>query len=333
MKIRSKGYRYEHLRIPKRIGIVTFAMRVFIVVLAVVSVGCTTVVLKSGSNKRKTQGFRATAASAPRTFDVKIKYTSPGKKLLQRTLHVTAHLPDVDGPYPAVILNHGSPRSAESRKRRAKYPSATKWFLSRGVAVVIPNRRGYGGSDGPYSEGFGTCERPNYFKAGNATAHDIRLVLDWMDSRAWVKKGKVLVAGASAGGWGAIAVASTRHSAVAGVINFAGGRGSPRDGFNCGPNELVQASAQFGKTTTVPSLWIYSVDDPYFPPNLTKRMYRAFRATSAAPTAFVLLGKEHAAGHSLLSSGRGPKLWGKHVDEFLRRTLRRKKRSSTLLMR
>jgi dienelactone hydrolase len=256
------------------------------------------------------------------TQEVVLRYQASKANNKMAKLVVTLVVPEGEGPYPAVLLNHGSPRSAQARRAKAAYSTATHWFLKRGFAVVIPNRRGYGGSDGPYSEGFGRCASPNYVRAGNATAKDIGVVLSWLATRSWVRRGKVIVAGASAGGWGALAVAGKQFTDVAGVINFAGGRGSPRDGFNCGPEQLVLAARYFGRKALVPSLWLYSVNDPYFPPHLTSQMFRAYERETNTASEFVMLPKFLANGHALMSSKRGPHGWGGEVDEFLQRVLR-----------
>ena len=273
----------------------------------------------------------ADATAAPRIFETKVPFKPLSSTRLSRLLHVSVLLPNAEGPYPAVVLNHGSPRSAEARANRAQYPATSEWFLSRGFAVIVPNRRGYGGSDGPYSEGFGQCQKPDYVRAGRATAFDIGLVLRWLRKQPWIQRGNVIVAGASAGGWGALAVGGDDHRDVAGVINFAGGRGSPRDGFNCGPDRLVLAAGQFGRQARVPSLWLYSVDDPYFPPRLTQRMYKAYQEGAAVSSLYVLIPRDMRIGHSLMSSRRGPLVWGRYVDEFLRQVLRTE--NETLLNR
>jgi len=44
------------------------------------------------------------------------------------------------------------------------------------------------------------------------------------------------------------------------------------------PDQLVDAVAEFGRTARVPMLWIYTRNDSYFGPDLSKRMAEAFRA-------------------------------------------------------
>jgi ABC-type phosphate/phosphonate transport system substrate-binding protein len=68
---------------------------------------------------------------------------------------------------------------------------------------------------------------------------------------------------------------------VQAIITFAAGRGGRVDGKpnnNCAPDTLVEATRSFGKTSRIPTLWIYAENDTYFGPDLAKRMYEAFTA-------------------------------------------------------
>src|SRR5438105_2194420 len=64
------------------------------------------------------------------------------------SLRIQAYLykPEGDGPYPVVIYNHGS----RSRRERASVPHEYigRMLTRAGYAVFIPERRGYGKSDG-----------------------------------------------------------------------------------------------------------------------------------------------------------------------------------------
>src|SRR6516164_6479783 len=85
--------------------------------------------------------------------------------------------------------------------------------------------------------------------------------------------------GQSGGAWGAIALSSLNPSSVRAIITFAAGRGGRVDGKpnnNCAPDKLVEATADFGRTSRVPMLWIYIENDTFFGPDLSKRMRDAF---------------------------------------------------------
>src|SRR5580704_18809074 len=92
------------------------------------------------------------------------------------TLEALFVRPSEPGRYPLVILAHGSPRSPADRPNMTPLgmlPQALE-FARRGWAVVIVMRRGYGGSDGGWAEGFGSCDNPNYVASGTASAADLK---------------------------------------------------------------------------------------------------------------------------------------------------------------
>src|SRR5262249_22764018 len=96
-------------------------------------------------------------------------------------LEATAFHPDGAGPFPLVVINHGSPRTAADRRAPRWRPvEQSRWFVSRGYAVIIPMRRGYACSQGDWAEGYGSCTTPDYFDAGLESARDIRATLDFM---------------------------------------------------------------------------------------------------------------------------------------------------------
>ena len=73
--------------------------------------------------------------------------------------------PTGTGPFPTLIFHHGSTGSGTdpSRFSRTFDPGVLAyWFLARGWAVVLPSRRGCGGSEGLYDEGFSRIRASGY---------------------------------------------------------------------------------------------------------------------------------------------------------------------------
>jgi dienelactone hydrolase len=233
------------------------------------------------------------------------------------TLEATTYRPDGEGPFPLAVLNHGSPRSAADRRNRTRerYPLQSAWFLARGFAVVIPMRRGYAGSEGDWAEGGGPCDRSNWHGAAAESARDIRAAVAYMQAMPSIDRRRVLLVGHSAGGFAALALAAEGVDGLQGVVNFAGGRGSPQAGKNCSPESVVYSMGQFGRTTKVPTLWLYTENDSYFPVPMIQEMHGAFRQRGGE-AALVLLPPFGADGHLLFS--RGVALWSPYVEEFLR---------------
>ena len=222
------------------------------------------------------------------------------------------------GRYPLVLINHGSERSPDARVNSASgLTAAAIEFARRGWAVGAVTRRGYGRSEGVYAEGFGSCANPNYEAAGLASAQDILQSARFLQSQAYVDPSRLLLVGVSAGGFGSLASASFSPPGLAGVINFAGGRGSPADGSVCAEDGLIAAVAFFGKTVRVPTLWVYAENDRFFGPNLARAMFSAFTA-AGAPGELIIAPPFGNNGHFLFSSAGIPQ-WRDLVDNFLRK--------------
>src|SRR5688572_1320158 len=196
----------------------------------------------------------------------------------QAYIEVTVFKPKGVGPFPIVVLSHGSPRSADDRRRegRQRLVAQSAQFLKMGYAVLVPTRRGYGESGGSWAESYGTCGNPDYHAAGLETARDLRAAVDAVRGEPWADTSRVVLAGQSAGGFGSVAAASQGLKGVVAVVNFAGGRGSQGPDNVCGEHRLVEAMGRYGRGARVPELWIYSVNDRFFGPDLAKRMHQAF---------------------------------------------------------
>ena len=58
-------------------------------------------------------------------------------------LETTLYRPAGNGPFPAVIINHGSPRAAEDRRGRGRerLVAQSRWFIERGFVVAMAAER------------------------------------------------------------------------------------------------------------------------------------------------------------------------------------------------
>jgi invasion protein IalB len=125
--------------------------------------------------------------------------------------------------------------------------------------------------------------------------------------------------GQSGGGWGSIALASLNPSPVQAVVTFEAGRGGRVDGKpnnNCAPDKLVAATGEFGRTARIPMLWIYTENDTYFGPELSKRMHDAFTA-AGGNAEYRLLPPFGSDGHFMIDSPDAVPIWSPFVSEFL----------------
>lgn len=251
---------------------------------------------------------------------------------LPLALPVLAYLvrPTGAGPFPLVIMNHGVSLDPKERSYfpLVEFRDAAQWFARRGYMVVAPVGPGYGGGGidmpdrglyGLFFSAIGNCTNPNFRDPGMAVAAVDIWIIDYMSREGLILRDNVVVVGQSAGGWAAIALASVNPKPVRAIIAFAAGRGGRVDGKpnnNCAPDKLVEATRQFGRTSRVPMLWIYSSNDTFFGPDLAARMHAAFTG-AGGQAEFHMLPPFGSDGHFLIGSRDALPLWTPLVSQFL----------------
>ena len=76
------------------------------------------------------------------------------------------------GPFPVVVYNHGSRAGSERRELPMVY--IARVMIPAGYAVIVPERRGYGKSEGqPFSEEIGEDRGPRFVTRLQAEAGDV----------------------------------------------------------------------------------------------------------------------------------------------------------------
>ena len=120
------------------------------------------------------------------------------------------------------------------------------------------------------------------------------------------------------GGLTSVATAASNPPGVVASINFAGGTGG--DGgrapaHSCGSEEMEALMSAYGRTTQVPSLWLYAENDMYWGAEWPRAWHRAFAAGGSRALFIMTDPVPHADGHQLLA--RGSWLWTAPVDRFL----------------
>lgn len=227
--------------------------------------------------------------------------------------------PPGDTPRPLVVMAHHTSGDAarNGEPRHGVYPHVVSWFIERGYVVAVVHRRGYGLTGGERAERF-ACRRPNHFAAGRADAADLAAAIDGLTGLPFVRKDGVIVVGQSTGGWAAAAMAAENHPAVAGTINFGGGRRgrSGETGQTCALDELVRDARFMGRRARTPALWLYTENDQSFGPDLTRRMAEAYRSAGGTLD-FQLLPPFGRDGHALLPNPGGMPIWGPLVERFI----------------
>jgi dienelactone hydrolase len=229
--------------------------------------------------------------------------------------------PPGEGPSTLVVINHGSPPSAEDRPKMqlgSCGQEAAQWFLSRGYVVAFALRRGYGETGGAWGEDFGGCDHADYFRAGLETARDIDAAVTFATSLPFVRPGGAVVVGQSAGGWGTIAYDSVPHDKATAFVVMAGGRGGHRRNLpnnNCRPELLIASAGRYGAGAATPMLWIYTANDSYFGPSLARAMWEAFSSRGGRAD-FEQPGPFDGDGHHLFFGTGGSVVWGPLFERY-----------------
>lgn len=238
--------------------------------------------------------------------------------------------PLVDAPLPLVVMNHGETLDP---KERSFYPmvefrDAAFWFARRGHLVVVPIRPGFGSSaidlpdQGVFSTYFGTvgkCTDASFRTAGLAIARLNQWVIDYVIGQRLAIASGTIVVGQSGGGWGSLALSSLNPAGVRAVITFEAGRGGRVDGKpnnNCNPEKLIEAAREFGSSARVPVLSIYTENDTYFGPALSRRLLDGYNAAGGRGE-YHLLPPFGTEGHFLVDDPKAIPIWSPIVSRFL----------------
>ncbi|WP_460907794.1 alpha/beta hydrolase family protein [Paraburkholderia jirisanensis] len=233
---------------------------------------------------------------------------------------ITQFLPDGDGPFPILILNHGRNGTDRSDPPRFRYTRQAAFFVKRGFAVFEPTRIGYGQFGTQFDPEYsGACRRKNYAPMVDAARIEESAVLDYAKRQPHVDPHRIVIVGQSVGGFVTTAVAAENPDGVVAAVNFAGGAGGDpvqHPGVPCEPELLESAYAQFGKTARVPMLWIYTENDQYFGPTYSTAWHTAF-VHAGGHADFHMLAPFAENGHTLFA--RGIDIWEPLVAEFLDR--------------
>jgi dienelactone hydrolase len=240
----------------------------------------------------------------------------------RRELVATLYQPDGAGPFPLLVLSHGSPPDPRDRAKTGRYRAIPqiRAFVKMGFAVIVPIRRGFGATGGSYAEDYGRCSGADYEAAGNAAAQDLLATIAYADTLPQIDRTHVVLAGQSAGGFASLAAASFDPPGLVGVVNFSGGRGGDpvkHPMVPCAPENMLSAITHYARTTHVPVLWHYVENDQFFGPDYTRSWFAAFQKAGGQGE-FVMEPPYGDNGHLMFAKRDAIPIWLPHVREFLK---------------
>jgi hypothetical protein len=140
--------------------------------------------------------------------------------------------------------------------------------------------------------------------------------MQYVLKQPWADQAHLLIGGQSHGGLTAIAAGSHDIPGVRGVINFAGGlrKDNPRCDWQ---SSLVDAFADFGRHSHVPSIWFYGENDQLFGPKLAADLVQAY-TKAGGKARLVAYGPFKNNAHGMSASRDGVAIWLPEVEQFLK---------------
>lgn len=249
------------------------------------------------------------------------------------TLNIEAYLykPQGNGPFPLVIYNHGSRDGSERTEVPCKYIAAV--LQANGFAVLVPERRGYGKSDGQtYGEEVGGDRGDRMMQRFHEEATDVLAGLDYLKNAAGagsrierrtataathlIDFNRVVIMGWSHGGVVSLLAASERHEFIA-LVNQAGGSLT----WNSSPT-LQRELPAVAKRIKVPALCMDAENDATT--NSVKTVGLAIKASGEPEQTIIYPAftptsnpSDVAPGHLIFA--QGVSIWQDDLFKFLKR--------------
>jgi dienelactone hydrolase len=231
-------------------------------------------------------------------------------------LRIQAYLykPAGNGPFPVVIYNHGSRQGNERRPTPFVYVG--NMLAAAGYVVLVPERRGYGTSDGAvYSEDVGNDRGGRFVARMRDETGDVLASLDYLKTLPYADMKRVGIMGWSLGGIVSV-FAAGQSPAFRAVVNQAGASLT----WNASP-EMQKALMDAASRIKVPLLGLVAQND-----RTTKAVESVVHEVEKhAPAKLIIYptytppqppGGNVAPGHAIFAAP-GMKIWQGDVTKFL----------------
>lgn len=252
-------------------------------------------------------------ATSPFREDTVMVQKSSG--LFGAKIETQIYSPPGDGKFPVVVLNHGHYHLPTASDLREAFRGQAMEFVRRGYVVVVPYRSGYSHSSGNTTIKE-SCDSPSL---GRDWASDVVAAINYARTLPQVDDTHIVVIGQSQGGFTTVALGSMNVPGVLAIVNFVGAAKQPTCSSGYGP--ATDAFGTFGKTTSIPALFMYGDNDDYGstePANSVPRGYlKAYNDAGGHATLFDY-GTYGKDSHMLFHHRDGVPVWEPVVGAFFK---------------
>jgi carboxymethylenebutenolidase len=237
--------------------------------------------------------------------------TFPSGKL---ELHGFLYRPQGNGPFPAILYNHGSEQNPGWK------PTLGDFFSNKGYVFFVPHRRGHGRS--PYDS---FVESLRAQGAGGAIAlHEAHLedqlaALAYLTQVSDIDSHRIAVAGCSYGGIQTVLAVEANAEQKLGLraaIDFAGGA------MSWGSSTLRTTMIRAVRKATIPVLFIQAENDYNLGPSRTLAGELEKLGKPHQLLIFPPYGNTHEEGHGGFCT-QATNVWGTAVTSFLDASMQR----------
>jgi dienelactone hydrolase len=242
------------------------------------------------------------------------------KPKFEQEIIVTIWRDDSIKKSPYLLFSHGRAGTDQERASfgRSSERKNSEYFISKGFAVILPTRIGYGVSGGPDAEYSGGCSNKNFLEATKVAVDQSKQVLNHVLDFSYIDKSKGIVVGQSVGGFTTIGLSAENIPSLKGAINFAGGNGGDPIKFPerpCGEYSIQDTFTKYGASNKVSTLWLYSVNDKFWGEKLPKDWFAAFKKAGGKGQ-FISLPAYKEDGHSIFRGDLNA--WKNDFEKFIK---------------
>lgn len=223
--------------------------------------------------------------------------------------------PSGNGPFPAVMWNHGSEKEPRAQ------PELARFYTQHGFVFFAPIRHGHGNTDGPYivdlqkeiaeKEPDQAIARREQVKLHDVYNADVVAALAWLKEQPFVDRSRIVVSGCSYGGIQTL-ITAEKGLGVKAFIPFAPGAMSFA---NAALRERMQQTVQNCQT---PMLLLQAENDYSTGPSELLGPLLKAKGPPSHSTIYPAFGHTNQHGHGGFACwSLGTAQWGGEVLEFI----------------